>query len=141
MCASFAMVLGTKIYFYKLAGILLLISGMLCMTVVSNHESDSYYISKEEQEAEEFVKEYKGALTEDKKGRLRKLMYYNSLDEQLQESEKAYADHKITDEQIQENGGLSSRVSKRKRHFQCFMSNIKIWMKMHGLSVRVHLTT
>ena len=50
-----------QIYFYKLAGILLLISGMLCMTVVSNHESDSYYISKEEQEAEEFVKEYKGA--------------------------------------------------------------------------------
>ncbi len=88
------------------------------------------------------MKEYKGALTEIKKGRLRKLMCTTILWMNMQESEKAYADHKIRYEnRFRENGGLSNRVSKRHRHFQCFMSNIKIWMKMHGLSVRVHLTT
>lgn len=115
-----------KIYFYKLAGILLLISGMLCMTVVSNHESDSYYISKEEQEAEEFVKEYKGALTEDKKRKIEETyVYYNSLDEQLQESEKAYADHKITDEQIQGKRWIIKQSQQKEAAFSMFYEQYK----------------
>lgn len=91
-----------RIYFYKLAGAMLLIGGMLCMAVVSKFEGDSYQISKEEQEIEEFVQEYKGALTEEKRTKIEETYaYYNSLDEQLRESEKAYADHKITEEQFQ----------------------------------------
>ena len=52
-------------------------------------------------------------------------MYYNSLDEQLQESEKAYADHKITDEQIQGKRWIIKQSQQKASAFSMFYEQYK----------------
>ena len=84
-------------YFIKSRVLLILALSVLALFIVTTDEANQYGVKKEEASYEEWVKQYEGEITEEKRTAIEEWnIYYETLPEQMDEIDRLYENGEIT---------------------------------------------